>query len=135
MKKDLQEFKNDAVPEEGWVNCDECKTWVHQICALFNGRTNSSSATFTCPNCYVHQLAPGQPPFNMMKGARELPETNLSRAIEKGLLTALEKEYESRANELGCGVEEVEKARGLTVRVLSNVDKNHYVGDEVRHPP
>lgn len=131
MKRDLQEFKNDAVPEEGWVNCDSCKTWVHQICALFNGRTNKSTATFTCPNCYVHQLSPGQPSPTTMKGSRELPESHLSRAIEKGLAEVLAKEYESRAKELGCGIEEVEKATGLTVRVLSNVDKNHYVGDEV----
>jgi E1A/CREB-binding protein len=131
MKKDLQEFKNDAVPEEGWVNCDECKTWVHQICALFNGRTNNSSATFTCPNCYVNQLIPDQPAAHKMKCAQDLPESSLSRAIEKGLSEALSREYQSRAKELGCGVEEVEKASCLTVRVLSNVDKNHYVGDEV----
>lgn len=31
MKKDLQEFKNDALPEEGWVNCDTCQSWVHQV--------------------------------------------------------------------------------------------------------
>ena len=31
MKKDLQEFKNDALPEEGWVNCDVCQSWVHQV--------------------------------------------------------------------------------------------------------
>lgn len=131
MKKDLQEFKNDAVPEEGWVNCDVCKTWVHQICALFNGRTNKSSATFTCPNCYVHQCSPGQPPPNTMKGASDLPETKLSRAIEKGLGEALANQYVCRAKELSCGIDEVEKADGLTVRVVSNVDKRHYVGDEV----
>lgn len=132
MKKDLQEFKNDAVPEEGWVNCDVCKTWVHQICALFNGRTNKSSATFTCPNCYVHQFSCGQPSPNTMKGAKDLPETKLSRAIEKGLGEALANQYVCRAKELSCGIDEVEKADGLTVRVVSNVDKRHFVGDEVR---
>jgi hypothetical protein len=31
LKKELQELKNDALPEEGWVNCDECHSWVHQV--------------------------------------------------------------------------------------------------------
>jgi hypothetical protein len=30
-KNELQEFKNDALPEEGWVNCDTCHSWVHQV--------------------------------------------------------------------------------------------------------
>lgn len=30
-KQELQEFKNDALPEEGWVNCDSCHSWVHQV--------------------------------------------------------------------------------------------------------
>src|SRR3569623_913554 len=66
-----------------------------------------------------------------MKSSRDLPESSLSRALEKGLADALSREYESRAKELNCGIEEVEKANGLSVRVLSNVEKNHYVGDEV----
>jgi hypothetical protein len=31
LKHELQEFKNDALPEEGWVNCDVCHSWVHQV--------------------------------------------------------------------------------------------------------
>lgn len=132
LKKDLQEFKNDAVPEEGWVNCDECKSWVHQICALFNGRTNKSTATYTCPNCYLAKIDNDKPPSMGTKGAKDLPESKLSREIEKGIAEALRVAYSSRAEELGVGVEEVEKAEGLSVRVLSNVDKKHVVGDEVR---
>ena len=30
-KQELQELKNDALPEEGWVNCDSCHSWVHQV--------------------------------------------------------------------------------------------------------
>jgi len=132
-KADLQELKNDAVPEEGWVNCDECKSWVHQICALFNGRTNKSTATYTCPNCYLAKLESGSVPLSKtVKKAVHLPESKLSREIEKGLGEALKLAYNSRAKELDVGVEEVEKAEGLTVRVISNVEKKHIVGDEVR---
>lgn len=131
LKKDLQEFKNDAVPEEGWVNCDECKSWVHQICALFNGRTNKSTATYTCPNCYLSKLGTGRP-VNLTKSANELPESKMSKVIETGMAEALQVAYRQRAEELGVGIENVEKAEGLTVRVVSNVDKKHLVGDEVR---
>jgi len=132
-KKDLQEFKNDAVPEEGWVNCDECKSWVHQICALFNGRTNKSTASYTCPNCYLSKMDTVDQAAVKPKGPKDLPESKLSRELEKGLADALQVAYISRARELDVGVEEVEKAEGLTIRVLSNVEKKHVVGDAVSH--
>lgn len=130
LKKDLQEFKNDAVPEEGWVNCDECKSWVHQICALFNGRMNKSSAAYTCPTCYLNK-SEEMPEGRKVKAARDLQESRMSAAIERGLAAALETAYAERAEELNVAVAEVEKADGLVVRVLSNVDKNHLVLDEV----
>lgn len=132
-KKDLQEFKNDALPEEGWVNCDECQSWVHQICALFNGRTNKSNATYTCPKCFLQKADLESTSRDAtMKGALDLPQSNMSRAIECGLHSALDGAYGARAKELGVSIEQVEKAEGLRVRVLSNVDKKHFVGDEVR---
>jgi len=134
FKKDLQEFKNDAVPEEGWVNCDSCKSWVHQICALFNGRTNKANATYTCPNCYLATydvMQPKDEDKKLVKGASDLPVGKMSTAIEGGLMKAMEAAYEERAKDLGVSLEEVEKAEGLSVRVLSNVEKNHLVGDKV----
>lgn len=44
-KKELQEFKNDALPEEGWVNCDECHSWVHQV---RQGRRQRALYLFAC---------------------------------------------------------------------------------------
>ncbi|GKY92630.1 hypothetical protein MPSEU_000233100 [Mayamaea pseudoterrestris] len=132
-KKDLQEFKNDALPEEGWVNCDECNSWCHQVCGLFNGRTNKSNASYTCPNCYLKKVDAGliDPPLTTVKGASDLPQSTLSQAIEKGLIGALQVAYQSRAKDLAVGIEEVEKAEGLSVRVLANVEKKHFVGNEM----
>lgn len=132
-KKDLQELKNDALPEEAWVNCDECHSWVHQTCALFNGRTNKSNARYSCPNCHLKK-ADVQPleSAKVMKGAAELPHSKMSEVIEKGLHNALQTAYSARAGELGVSVEEVEKAESFSVRVVSNVEKRHFVGEKVR---
>lgn len=134
-KDDLQGFSNDALPEEAWVNCDHCQSWVHQICALFNGRTNKSNATYTCPRCYLSAL--DQSPSSVrasMKGAADLPHCKMSRELEEGLQRALGAAYVVKSNELGVGVDDIEKADGLSVRVISNIDKHHFVGDEMlRH--
>lgn len=134
-KKDLRKVKNDANPEEAWVQCDTCDSWVHQICALFNGRKNKSAASYLCPKCHLGRLISGETkvPEERMKGAKDLPHTKMSFAIEKGLENHLRKAYEQRAGDLGVALEEVEKAHGLTVRVISNIEKNHMVRDEVRY--
>jgi E1A/CREB-binding protein len=134
QKKDLQEFKNDALPEEAWVNCDGCQSWVHQICALFNGRTNKSNAKYTCPHCYLRKGDEIGFPISdkkFDKGAKDLASTKMSTAIESGLEAALGKAYELRAKELGVSLEEVEKADGLTVRIISNVEKKQLIGEEM----
>ena len=130
--KDLQAFKNDAMPQEGWVNCDDCDSWVHQICSLFNGRANKSNARYTCPKCHVRK---GKAPTKRGTGAKravDLLECNMSDYIEKGLEKALEAAYEKRAAELGISLKEVEKVKPLTIRVLSHSEKKHMVGDQVR---
>ena len=37
--------------EEGWVQCDKCEGWVHQICGLFNKGRNDENRGFLCPYC------------------------------------------------------------------------------------
>ncbi|KAL7567812.1 hypothetical protein ACA910_000563 [Epithemia clementina (nom. ined.)] len=133
-KTDLHEFTNDALPEEAWVNCDECQCWVHQVCALFNDRTNRSNAKYTCPNCVLKRgdvvgfPVAGQ---KFAKGAEDLERSNMSDAIEEGLQKVLAKAYTDRAKELGVDVDTVERANELTVRVISSVEKNHSVGEEM----
>lgn len=54
IKNQLIKKKNDEVNEEGWVQCDECKHWIHQICGLFNSRENKgSNVLYTCPACLL----------------------------------------------------------------------------------
>jgi E1A/CREB-binding protein len=121
QKKDLQEFKNDALPEEAWVHCDGCQSWVHRICALFNGRTNKSNAKYTCPHCYLRKGDEIGFPIagkKFDKGANDLPSSKMSAVIESGLQEAIGKAYELRSKELGVSLEEVEKTDGLTVRVF-----------------
>jgi len=132
-KKDLQVFKNDALPEEGWVNCDDCQSWVHQICSLFNGRTNKSNARFTCPSCFAGKTDTEEVRVasRAVKGAKDLARCKMSDAIEEGMNEALETAYRKRATELGVSVDEVEKAADLAVRVIANVDKKYLVGDLV----
>jgi len=55
QKSALIKKKNDEVHEEGWVQCDVCKHWMHQICGLFNARENVKRQLYTCPHCLVKQ--------------------------------------------------------------------------------
>ena len=135
-KKHLQRLKNDALPEEAWVQCDDCHNWVHQICALFNGRKNKAAASYTCPKCYIKKKDKGvgekKEKVQSMKSAKDLPHCAMSEAIEMGLLKMLDQAYSDKAKELKCSVDQVDKADSLCVRVVSSMDKKHMVRDEVR---
>ena len=50
-KSSLQKLVNDSHSDEPWAQCDRCDGWVHQICALFNGRENADNHDFVCPHC------------------------------------------------------------------------------------
>lgn len=132
-KSSLQKFKNDGLPEEAWVQCDECNGWVHQICALFNGRRNKNAAAYRCPKCHIEKDRHGDlsETGKRVKRAKDLPHCKMSSAIEDGLHKALAKAYEARAADLGVDVSQIEKAEGLSVRLVSNMEKKHVVRDKV----
>lgn len=134
-KNDLQKLKNDAIPEEAWVQCDTCDSWVHQICALFNGRKNKSKAAYLCPKCHLDTVMKGdaKEPDEHMKAAKDLPHSKMSTAIEDGLHGALQKAYAQQALARGVPMDQIAKAEGLSVRVISNLEKKHVVRDEVRN--
>ena len=52
-KADLDKRKNDEEQEEGWVACDSCHAWVHQICGMFNKGRNSDAVSYVCPMCLL----------------------------------------------------------------------------------
>jgi E1A/CREB-binding protein len=132
-KAALQKLKNDALPEEAWVQCDDCTGWVHQICALFNDRRNKNTATYLCPKCHIKKTSDKEiiDDEKCVKVAKDLPHCTMSGKIEKGLNGILTKAYEDRAKELGIDVTSVEKVEGISVRVISNIEKNHSVREEV----
>ncbi|BAE95818.1 putative p300/CBP acetyltransferase-related protein 2 [Oryza sativa Japonica Group] len=111
---------------EWWVQCDKCKAWQHQICALFNPKIVDPEAEYTCAKCFlkekdnedVDSLEP-----STILGARELPRTRLSDHIEQRLSERLVQERQQRAIASGKSVDEVPGVEGLTVRVVSSADR------------
>lgn len=111
------------------MQCDYCNNWHHQICVLFNGRRNEGGeAPFTCPSCIMSQLekkerTPTTTRPSSQLPANVLPQTRLSYFLEERLRKVLSHERNERAKLLGKPLEEVPSAEGLTIRVVSSVDK------------
>ncbi|KAL0722499.1 hypothetical protein Bca4012_037098 [Brassica carinata] len=126
-KARFEKKKNDEQVTEGWVQCDKCQAWQHQICALFNSRRNHGEATkYTCPNCYLKEVEQGERrplPQSVIPGVKNLPATTLSNHIEERLFKNLNKERQERARLQGKSYEEVPGAESLTIRVVASVDK------------
>ncbi|GLD92879.1 hypothetical protein PINS_up001458 [Pythium insidiosum] len=161
-KSDLSKKKNDEVHEEPWVQCDKCNRWVHQVCALFNGKidaekkpqvvkSESAKATgpggqsshsisstpgseFLCPECLLdHRLKEpekypiGKHAFN----AKDLMRTKLSDFLERRIYKALQQEREDEARWTNREVKDVPTAEHLTVRLVSNIEKQLMVRDRM----
>ena len=133
-KKALQKLKNDAINEEGWVCCDTCDGWVHQVCALFNGRVNKNNVSYKCPKCHINdrRAASKLEPGSKLKKAEDLPKCTLSTLLEKGVNKYLDDIYVKLAEVEGVSEGEIEKALPFTIRVVSNLDKKHAVRDEMQ---
>lgn len=54
----MEKRKNDEETEEGWVQCDVCDCWVHQICGLFNKGRNKEETPYVCPMCLLNGAHP-----------------------------------------------------------------------------
>ena len=57
-QSDLEKKRNDEETEEGWVQCDHCERWVHQICGLFNKGRNDDDMPYICPMCLLDGVRP-----------------------------------------------------------------------------
>jgi hypothetical protein len=102
----LEKRRNDDVVAEPWVQCDSCRSWVHQVCAMFNQRKNNmlaTSASYMCPACRLDRAEeqeeaaagkatssatcpvapePSSSAFDEFLSAASLPCTDMSREIE-----------------------------------------------------
>lgn len=132
-KSRLHEVKNNSNPEETWVRCDDCKANVHQVCALTNDRIRNPDEKFFCPKCDLkNRKSLDLRPSKFDRRAEDLPKCEMSDFMEEGLFKNLKAAYESKAKQMDIPVEEVEKAEGIYIRVLSHITKKHTVRDEVR---
>ncbi|XP_057425774.1 histone acetyltransferase HAC12-like [Lotus japonicus] len=129
VPKELLDRKtNDELLEEDWVECDKCKRWQHQICALFNGKRDLFiSADYICPICRLKEIEEGiriSLPKTAIFSAKDLPRTMLGDHIEKRLFKRLMQERVDRAKFEGTkNLDEVLAADGLSVKVVLSVDK------------
>ncbi|KAG7382456.1 hypothetical protein PHYPSEUDO_004843 [Phytophthora pseudosyringae] len=139
-KSSLVKRKNSEVAEEPWVECDSCKLWYHQICALFNERNHAISGEqepFVCPICVKKQRAAGVKPSldNGLK-AKRLPITRMAKLIETRVMEAIEKAGKDEAVRMGSmgnsdsigfsnGVKESasDTQNGITIREVLSIDK------------
>lgn len=111
---------------EWWVQCDKCKAWQHEICALFNRKCEGAKAEYTCAKCFLNEKDSGDIQAlesSTVLGAQELPRTKLSDHIEQRLSERLEQDRQQRASASGKVAEEVPGVKGLTVRVVSSAER------------
>ncbi|QCD89943.1 E1A/CREB-binding protein [Vigna unguiculata] len=114
-KTDLSKNKNDGECEEAWIQCSKCKSWQHQICALYNSKSDlDNTAEYICLLCCLNENRNDvRVPFD----AKDLPRTKLSDHIEGRLLKRLGQIERNK-------IPEVFVADNLSVRVVLSVDKH-----------
>ncbi|KAE8672119.1 Histone acetyltransferase HAC1 [Hibiscus syriacus] len=133
-KSKLIKIKNDEEPEEWWVQCDKCKCWQHQICALFNEKKNKEGKDFVCPKCCLKEIENGErmpPPVSTVSGAKDLPRTRLSDHLEQRLSRCLQKNRQEKARATGMSIDEVPEVEGLIIREVLSVQKHVKVNEQL----
>ncbi|PON83183.1 Histone acetyltransferase Rtt109/CBP [Trema orientale] len=126
-KETLRPAKNEAEILDPWVQCDKCDGWQHQICGLFNAKSDLEGKTkYVCPKCLLKDMESGDYRYSSNSavfGAKDLPQTKLSDHIERRLFRRLKEEREEIAKVTGKYFNEVQGANDLVVRVVSCIKK------------
>lgn len=67
------------------MQCDDCQSWLHQVCALFNGRNNQAEAIkYYCPECTLkRRQKQGTGPTCAPLSAKDLKHNSFSKYIEE----------------------------------------------------
>ncbi|KAM1544873.1 hypothetical protein ACFX15_044618 [Malus domestica] len=126
-KATLGRKKNDEETEEPWVQCDKCKGWQHQICAVLNDNSAlEGKVENTCLKCLLKETEYGELknlPKSYIFSAKDLPTTMLSDHIEQRLFRRLMQEREERAKVQEKEFSEAPGAEDLVVREILSVKK------------
>ncbi|XP_045818200.1 histone acetyltransferase HAC1-like [Trifolium pratense] len=128
-KAHLEKKNNDELLEEAWVECNKCKRWQHQVCALYNNKRDlDREAEYICPFCRLKEFENGihniPLPKSAIFGAKDLPTTMLSDHLEKRLFESLMQERADWNNDKGKeNPDKVLAEESLSIREVLSVDK------------
>ena len=142
----LKRFSNEEIVED-WLTCSKCNTGVHHVCAMHNGYVHEAD-NYVCPGCkqpnldsvptaasnssdrgnYTYTFVSGSdvpvatatavPGAAKLRGAETLKECAVSNFIQ--------------AKVRSCMSDIPNSDKTVTVRVISDCDRNFHVPDVIR---
>jgi hypothetical protein len=128
LKKDLLKRRFDEEVAEPWVQCNTCNQWVHQICALFNDRYNSTIISnadskeyqYECPLC---KLQPVYASYNnIIKTSNKKDSASLVK--KEKVLSTIKNDNSQFSNPLLLSVSNTATANMSSVSTFLAVETN-----------
>eukprot|EP00934_Nitzschia_sp_Nitz4_P005442 Nitzschia sp. Nitz4//scaffold93_size78505//48358//51951//NITZ4_005424-RA/size78505-processed-gene-0.37-mRNA-1//-1//CDS//3329560300//5432//frame0 len=145
-KQDLLKRKNTEEIVEEWINCTKCDAGVHSICAMYNGFIHEKSS-FECISCRSNDEGMSSPSsvsqdvcdnrYTFLSGSLlPVPMNSLGRQ-SNGLLAdnvlapcPMASFIQSKVARVLSDTPNADKT--VTVRVISDCDKNFQIPDVIR---